>query len=63
MLVVLGLSFVYAFFHVLLFKYLRYINLALGMIGGDPSIAKPSYFNGRLWKNLELSNMAPCMVF
>lgn len=44
MLVVLGVSFVYAFFISLIIQILSIHQFgALGMIGGDPSVAKPSY--------------------
>ena len=44
MLVVLGVSFVYAFFISFIIQILTVHQFgALGMIGGDPSIAKPSY--------------------
>ncbi len=44
MLVVLGVSFVYAFFISFIIQMLAIHQFgALGMIGGDPSVAKPSY--------------------
>jgi hypothetical protein len=63
MLVVLGLSFVYAFFISFIIQILTVHQFgALGMIGVIKALQKPSYVAFMADGNLELSSMAPCMV-
>jgi hypothetical protein len=64
MLVVLGVSFVYAFFISFIIQILTVHQFgALGMIGGDQALQSLlMLLSWPIMADLELSSMAPCMV-